>query len=178
MRGIFRRRRASRMVRARPLNFQGFRRNIFASRRSGIIRETYGKQAYCAKLFSLRSMVIHDQSLLSAHQVLEATLKPVSREPHWRHSREPHEAVNIAEDGDSFFSGSCPRAPSDIEFTHHSFRPHHPHLTPEPQYRRLRCRLMSNLAVSATAITAITPAWTGSLTTKSATSGTLPAMFR
>ena len=36
---------------------------------------------------------------------------------------------------------------------------------------------MSNLAVSAIAITAITPAWTGSDTTRSTTSGTLPAMF-
>ncbi len=36
---------------------------------------------------------------------------------------------------------------------------------------------MSNLAVSAIAMTAITPAWTGSETTRSTTSGTLPAMF-
>ena len=33
-----------------------------------------------------------------------------------------------------------------------------------------------NLAVSATAMTAITPAWTGSVTTRSAASGTLVAM--
>jgi hypothetical protein len=45
-----------------------------------------------------------------------------------------------------------------------------------------RCALQGfstvNFAVSATAITAITPACTGSLTTRSAASGTLPAMFR
>ena len=35
-----------------------------------------------------------------------------------------------------------------------------------------------NFAVSATAITVITPACTGSVTTRSAASGTLPAMFR
>ena len=45
------------------------------------------------------------------------------------------------------------------------------------QYRFFNCRIRSNFAVSATAITAITPAWTGSLTTRSAASGTLPAMF-
>jgi hypothetical protein len=39
-------------------------------------------------------------------------------------------------------------------------------------------RLIENLAVSAMAMTAMTPAWIGSLTTKSATSGTLPAMLR
>jgi len=37
---------------------------------------------------------------------------------------------------------------------------------------------MVNLAVSATAITAMTPACTGSVTTRSAASGTLPAMFK
>src|SRR5205814_3617156 len=46
------------------------------------------------------------------------------------------------------------------------------------QYRRFCCLTMSNFAVSATAITAITPAWTGSDTTRSATSGTPPAMLR
>ena len=46
-----------------------------------------------------------------------------------------------------------------------------------PQYFFLSCFIMSNLAVSATAITAMTPAWTGSVTTRSAASGTLPAMF-
>lgn len=45
------------------------------------------------------------------------------------------------------------------------------------QYRRFCWRIRSNFAVSATAITAITPACTGSLTTRSATLGTLPAMF-
>ena len=48
---------------------------------------------------------------------------------------------------------------------------------PRDQYLLPCCRIRSNLAVSATAITAITPAWTGSLTTRSAASGTLPAMF-
>ena len=43
--------------------------------------------------------------------------------------------------------------------------------------RRLK-RSMVNLAVSATAITAITPACTGSVTTRSAASGTLPAILR
>ena len=42
---------------------------------------------------------------------------------------------------------------------------------------RFCCLTISNVAVSAMAITAITPAWTGSDTTRSATSGTLPAMF-
>ena len=37
---------------------------------------------------------------------------------------------------------------------------------------------MSNFAVSAMAITAITPACSGSVTTRSAASGTLPAMFK
>ena len=45
------------------------------------------------------------------------------------------------------------------------------------QYRLPFCCIKSNLAVSATAMTAMTPAWTGSLTTRSAASGTLPAMF-
>src|SRR6185295_2471844 len=45
------------------------------------------------------------------------------------------------------------------------------------QYRLFSCRIKSNFAVSATAITAITPACTGSLTTRSAASGTLPAML-
>ena len=35
------------------------------------------------------------------------------------------------------------------------------------QYRRPRCFARSKVAVSATAITAIVPAWTGSLTTRS-----------
>ncbi len=42
------------------------------------------------------------------------------------------------------------------------------------QYLRFCCRTRSNFAVSATAMTAMTPAWTGSLTTRSAASGTLP----
>src|SRR6266542_403731 len=46
------------------------------------------------------------------------------------------------------------------------------------QYVRPRCRAMSKRAVFATAITAITPAWTGSVTTRSAARGTDPAMFR
>src|SRR5438093_1867806 len=46
------------------------------------------------------------------------------------------------------------------------------------QYRRFCCRTMSNVAVSAMAIAAMTPAWIGSDTTRSAASGTLPAMFR
>ena len=48
----------------------------------------------------------------------------------------------------------------------------------QAQYLRFNCLIKSNLAVSATAMTAITPAWTGSLTTRSAASGTLPAIFR
>jgi hypothetical protein len=43
--------------------------------------------------------------------------------------------------------------------------------------RRVR-RSTVNLAVSATAITVMTPACTGSVTTRSAASGTLPAMLR
>jgi len=46
------------------------------------------------------------------------------------------------------------------------------------QKTRLRSFSMVNFAVSATAITAITPACTGSVTTRSAASGTLPAIFR
>ena len=45
------------------------------------------------------------------------------------------------------------------------------------QYFRFNCRIRSNFAVSATAITAITPACTGSVTTRSAASGTLPGML-
>src|SRR5688572_21178095 len=45
------------------------------------------------------------------------------------------------------------------------------------QYFFFNCLIRSNFAVSATAITAMTPAWTGSVTTRSAASGTLPAMF-
>ena len=37
---------------------------------------------------------------------------------------------------------------------------------------------MSKRAEEETAITAITPHWTGSVTTRSAASGTLPGMFR
>ena len=47
----------------------------------------------------------------------------------------------------------------------------------EAQYRFLSWRIRSNEAVSATAMTDITPACTGSETTRSAASGTLPAMF-
>ena len=50
-------------------------------------------------------------------------------------------------------------------------------VTTAGQYRRFNCRMRSNWAVSATAITAMTPAWTGSVTTRSAASGTVPAMF-
>src|SRR6266508_140343 len=46
------------------------------------------------------------------------------------------------------------------------------------QKRRPRIRAMSKRAVLATAITVITPACTGSVTTRSACSGTEPAMFR
>src|SRR5688572_24102851 len=53
----------------------------------------------------------------------------------------------------------------------------HGDIVPRDQYLLPCCRIRSNLAVSATAMTAITPAWTGSLTTRSAASGTLPTMF-
>ena len=46
------------------------------------------------------------------------------------------------------------------------------------QYFFFNCFIKSNFAVSATAITAMTPACTGSLTTRSAASGTLPAWFK
>src|SRR5688572_25216884 len=45
------------------------------------------------------------------------------------------------------------------------------------QYLRFNCLTRSNFAVSATAMTAMTPACTGSLTTRSAASATLPAWF-
>jgi len=47
-----------------------------------------------------------------------------------------------------------------------------------PQNTRRFSLSIANFAVSATAITAITPACTGSVTTRSAASGTLPAMLR
>src|SRR5664280_778015 len=54
-----------------------------------------------------------------------------------------------------------------------------PHGSARPaQYRRPRCRARSNVAVSATAMTAIVPAWTGSVTTRSTCSVMEPTMLR